>query len=303
MVHYYDQIKNFGSPNSLCSSITESKHIPAVKRPWRWSSKHLALQQMLKFNECLDKLAAARVDFTAHGMLRDLCLIQAIKTTLDHSEENPTSRDASDSDNASSNTSDGSRFFNPDYTSAQTSTISGFDDSNTCDLETTTSETHSPSGAGMYASDINDDHPPAPHPLLPTLLNSDDDDCGPIELGPLMNEVWFVSRKGWRFLYRAPHKTSHHLQLPHENTPHHLMSLVSRSGNITSLTLLTSSCSINSTQRRLLNPTNWLSLYAPGSGVRKFLFITPPLRRSVPQATHPVLEGCITRSFDLPRFG
>lgn len=33
MVHYYDHIKNFGLPNGLCSSITESKHITTVKRP------------------------------------------------------------------------------------------------------------------------------------------------------------------------------------------------------------------------------------------------------------------------------
>ena len=59
MVHYYDHIKNFGSPNGLCSSITESKHIAAVKRPWRRSNKHAALPQMLKVNKRLDKIAAA----------------------------------------------------------------------------------------------------------------------------------------------------------------------------------------------------------------------------------------------------
>src|SRR5882762_8604125 len=40
MVHYYNHIKNFGSPNGLCSSITESKHVTTVKRPWRQSNKH-----------------------------------------------------------------------------------------------------------------------------------------------------------------------------------------------------------------------------------------------------------------------
>ena len=82
MVHYYDHIKNFGSPNGLCSSITESKHITAVKRPWRQSNKHAALPQILKVNERLDKIAAARGDFTARGMLGDSCLIQAIKDAL-----------------------------------------------------------------------------------------------------------------------------------------------------------------------------------------------------------------------------
>ena len=59
MVHYHDHIKNFSVPNGLCSSITESKHITAVKRPWRRSNKHAALPQMLKSNERLNKLAAA----------------------------------------------------------------------------------------------------------------------------------------------------------------------------------------------------------------------------------------------------
>jgi len=33
--HFYKSIHLFGSPNSLCSSITKSKHIKAVKEPWR----------------------------------------------------------------------------------------------------------------------------------------------------------------------------------------------------------------------------------------------------------------------------
>ena len=33
--HYFYAIQLFGSPNGLCSSITESKHIKAVKEPWR----------------------------------------------------------------------------------------------------------------------------------------------------------------------------------------------------------------------------------------------------------------------------
>ncbi len=56
-------------PNGLCSSITESKHIKAVKEPWRRSSRFEALGQMLVINECLDKLAATHVDFRIRGML------------------------------------------------------------------------------------------------------------------------------------------------------------------------------------------------------------------------------------------
>ena len=33
-VHYEDKIEEFGAPNGLCSSITESMHIRAVKEPW-----------------------------------------------------------------------------------------------------------------------------------------------------------------------------------------------------------------------------------------------------------------------------
>jgi len=39
MNHYAKLIHAFGVPNGLCSSITESKHIKAVKEPWRRSSR------------------------------------------------------------------------------------------------------------------------------------------------------------------------------------------------------------------------------------------------------------------------
>jgi hypothetical protein len=69
MVHYPALIRLFGAPNGLCSSITESKHIRAVKEPWRRSNRNEALFQMLTLNQRLDQLAAARVDFTIRGML------------------------------------------------------------------------------------------------------------------------------------------------------------------------------------------------------------------------------------------
>jgi len=59
MVHYCELIELFGTPNGLCSSITESKHIRAVKEPWRCSNRFNALGQMLVANQRLDKLAAA----------------------------------------------------------------------------------------------------------------------------------------------------------------------------------------------------------------------------------------------------
>ncbi|KAJ6561586.1 hypothetical protein B0H10DRAFT_2169275 [Mycena sp. CBHHK59/15] len=69
LTHYRYLIQEFGAPNGLCSSITESKHIKVVKQPWRRSSRHEALSQMLTINDRLDKLAAAQVDFMAHEMM------------------------------------------------------------------------------------------------------------------------------------------------------------------------------------------------------------------------------------------
>ncbi|KIJ18237.1 hypothetical protein PAXINDRAFT_34587, partial [Paxillus involutus ATCC 200175] len=60
--HYHELVQLFDSPNGLCSLIVESKHIWAVKKPWRRSNKHQALGQMLLTNQCLDKLSQYRVD-------------------------------------------------------------------------------------------------------------------------------------------------------------------------------------------------------------------------------------------------
>lgn len=74
LVHYASLIRSFGAPNGLCSSITESKHIKAVKEPWRRSNRFEALGQMLLTNQQLDKLAASHVDFASWGMLHGTCL-------------------------------------------------------------------------------------------------------------------------------------------------------------------------------------------------------------------------------------
>ncbi|KAH9954257.1 hypothetical protein BJV74DRAFT_880185 [Russula compacta] len=57
LMHYLHSIRLFGSPNGLCSSITESKHIKAVKEPWRLTIARL------------DKLASARRVFYQLGMM------------------------------------------------------------------------------------------------------------------------------------------------------------------------------------------------------------------------------------------
>ena len=86
LVHYRRHIEKFGAPNGLSSSITESKHITAVKKPWRRSSRYEALGQMLIINTRNDKLAAARIDFTSCGMLDGTCLSETLDRLQDTSE-------------------------------------------------------------------------------------------------------------------------------------------------------------------------------------------------------------------------
>jgi hypothetical protein len=75
--HYPVLIRAFGALNGLCSSITESKHIKALKESWRRSNRFESLGPMLVTNQRLDKLAASRVDFTKRGMLNGTCLESA----------------------------------------------------------------------------------------------------------------------------------------------------------------------------------------------------------------------------------
>jgi hypothetical protein len=76
--HFRHLIQMFGAPNGRCSSITESKHIKAVKEPYRRSSHFEALGQMLLTNQRIDKLVACRVDFTARNMLDGPCLAPGV---------------------------------------------------------------------------------------------------------------------------------------------------------------------------------------------------------------------------------
>ncbi|KAI0357042.1 hypothetical protein OH77DRAFT_1531956 [Trametes cingulata] len=79
LVHYVHSIKLFGSPNGLCSSITESKHIAAVKIPWRESNRHNCIGQILKSNTRSSKLSAARAEYGRRGMLEDDVLIYTLR--------------------------------------------------------------------------------------------------------------------------------------------------------------------------------------------------------------------------------
>ncbi|KAH9031196.1 hypothetical protein EDB85DRAFT_2074138 [Lactarius pseudohatsudake] len=92
MVHYVHLIQEFGAPNGLCSSITESRHITAVKKPWRRSNRYEPLGQMLLTNQRLDKLLSAHVNFIARGMLS--------KERMPNPVTRPASRNEEDADGA-----------------------------------------------------------------------------------------------------------------------------------------------------------------------------------------------------------
>ncbi|KAI0081502.1 hypothetical protein K474DRAFT_1682054 [Panus rudis PR-1116 ss-1] len=100
--HYRMLIEEFGALNGLCSSITEAKHIRAVKQPWRRSSKYEPLGQILVTNQRQDKLAAAYDDFASRGMLHTTDLINirvdpASLQSLDSGGEKSKSRGSDDS--------------------------------------------------------------------------------------------------------------------------------------------------------------------------------------------------------------
>jgi hypothetical protein len=67
--HYFTSIVPFGSLNGLCSLITKSKHIKAVKEPWQRSSHFKALSQMVHTVTRLDKLAVLHQIYLQCGMM------------------------------------------------------------------------------------------------------------------------------------------------------------------------------------------------------------------------------------------
>jgi len=102
LTHYRHHIEKFGAPNGLSSLITESKHITAIKKPWRQSGHYEALGQMLTINTRNDKLTAARIDFSSRGMLDGTYLGEALKNlynTLEDIDDNSSEGDGSSSGN------------------------------------------------------------------------------------------------------------------------------------------------------------------------------------------------------------
>lgn len=97
--HYIQLVQDFGASNGVCSSITESAHIRAIKKPWRRSSRFRALGQMLLTNQRLDKLTTARSDFEARGML-SVPVIETVDASLQTQNgcESSTSQSEDDED-------------------------------------------------------------------------------------------------------------------------------------------------------------------------------------------------------------
>ncbi|KAF7776576.1 hypothetical protein Agabi119p4_4969 [Agaricus bisporus var. burnettii] len=86
LLHYRSLIEEFGAPGGLCSSITESRHITAVKKPWRRSNRYNALGQMLQTNQRLDKLHALRVELVSRKLLTPFHEM-VVKETINEDED------------------------------------------------------------------------------------------------------------------------------------------------------------------------------------------------------------------------
>ncbi|KAN0134193.1 hypothetical protein V8E53_007965, partial [Lactarius tabidus] len=85
--HFYHAIHLFRSPNGLCSSITESKHIEKVKKPWRRSSQYQALTQMLRMLQHMDKMSALHQHFEGSGMLQGFCFDDSVSVEPEDEDE------------------------------------------------------------------------------------------------------------------------------------------------------------------------------------------------------------------------
>ena len=96
--HYYRLIQLFGSPNGLCSSITESKHIKAVKEPWRRSSRFKALPQMLRSICRMEKMTALWRRLLQDGMLQDSLPAHVAANRMECRESRDDDRDEDDND-------------------------------------------------------------------------------------------------------------------------------------------------------------------------------------------------------------
>lgn len=149
--HFRLLIPLFGAPNGLCSSITESQHVKAVKKTWRRSARYKALRQMLRTISRLENMAAARRKFTENGMMVGL-ISEYTRYTVSQTQP----------DDHGSFKSEGVSFLDTD-TSIATSQLShfsmdsfeDFDDSD-CDADTDTASNTSNSDSNSELSDGED---------------------------------------------------------------------------------------------------------------------------------------------------
>lgn len=74
LAHYQHLIRLFGAPNGICTSITESMHRKAIKKPYQRTNRCNALGQVLIVNQRNDHITASRLDFEARGMLKGTVL-------------------------------------------------------------------------------------------------------------------------------------------------------------------------------------------------------------------------------------
>jgi hypothetical protein len=133
----------------------------------------------------------------------------------------------SDSD---SDTSDEIWLFNTDHTSTSVQDLS-----TTTNLNNPIMHGHGTNNPGMdtfndtgtSTSNIDNERPCTPRsPSPPLLIDEDDEDCGPVESGPLMNEVRLVGTRGQSVLSCVVPRCLIHSQHPRGNTLHHSARLV-----------------------------------------------------------------------------
>ena len=162
---------------------------------------------MLKINERLDKLAVARADFKARGMLDNSCLIQVIMDTAGNTGD-PMDEDTSDSDETNSDTSDKVSIFNLDHADTRGLNNAGTtapDDANAntninadANAETdanTNTNTDALNETDMHILDADYNRFRLPNSRSPT-PPEEEDDHGPVESSPLMNEVCLAHKRG-----------------------------------------------------------------------------------------------------------
>ncbi len=75
--HYPSHIENFASPGGVCTSMSSPNILWRSRNPTDGRISTTLCSKILLTNERNDKLAAARVDFMARGMLEGSCVEEA----------------------------------------------------------------------------------------------------------------------------------------------------------------------------------------------------------------------------------